>query len=68
MTADQVRDLLRAACDKAGSQSNWAKSAGLSPAYVSDVLAGKREPGPKVLRVLGVVVTAVYRKGLGEQQ
>ena len=38
----------------AGSQSAFAAQNCLSTGYVSDVLAGRREPGLKILRALGV--------------
>jgi hypothetical protein len=65
MIVDQVRNLLRAACNKAGAQRTWAKKAGLSTAYVSDVLAGKRMPGRKVLAALGIKATLTYHKRRG---
>jgi transcriptional regulator with XRE-family HTH domain len=37
-----------------GSQKAAAEALGVSAAYLSDVLRGKREPGPKVLRYFGV--------------
>lgn len=54
MTADDVRKLLRAACDDAGNQATFAKKAGVSRAYVTDVLKGNRNPGPSILRALGL--------------
>lgn len=64
MTEDEVRQMLRAACTKAGSQAAWATKHGITAAYVSDVLAGKRTFGPKVLEALGLeaIRTVVYRK------
>jgi hypothetical protein len=65
MTADDVRKLLKTACDKAGSLRAWARNNNLSPAYVSDVTLGKRAPGPSICEALGIEavkpVTA-YRK------
>jgi hypothetical protein len=61
MTADDVRALLRARIN--GSQASWAKANGVSPAYVSDVLSGRREPGDAILKALGLVRHPVaYRK------
>lgn len=40
--------MLRAACRKAGSMRAWARQHELSAAYVSDVLMGRREPGPAI--------------------
>ena len=40
----------------------WADKNSLSQAYVSDTLNGRREPGPKILRALGLVLEPNYRK------
>ncbi len=45
---------LRNACAEAGGQSEWAARHGVSPAYVSDVLCARRDPGPKILTPLGL--------------
>jgi hypothetical protein len=45
---------LRAACDAAGGQGEWARRHDLSPAHVSEVLNAKRDPGPAVLAALGL--------------
>jgi hypothetical protein len=58
MTANDVRDLLRTACD--GNQRRWAAANSISAPYVSDVLAGKREPGETILRALGLDRKTVY--------
>lgn len=67
MTADQVRALLARKCREAGSQRAWAKAIGVTPPYVHDVLLGRREPGPAILRALGLerVVTVTYRRAAG---
>jgi hypothetical protein len=49
---DGVCNLLRAKCN--GDQQAWAKANGLSPAYVSDVLNGRRDPADKILAALGL--------------
>jgi hypothetical protein len=54
MTADDVRELLKKACQKAGSNRAWAQANEVSPAYVSDVLLGRREPGPAILDPFGL--------------
>jgi hypothetical protein len=38
--------------EKAGSLRKWALTIGASAAYVSDVMLGKRDPGPKILTAL----------------
>lgn len=48
----QVRSILRGAIDLVGSQLLFAEHHGISPAYVSDVLAGRRMPGASILKAL----------------
>ena len=62
LTADHVRETLVAACQMAGSQTAWAGLHSLSPAYVSDVIHGRREPGASVLAALGIEKIVRYRK------
>jgi transcriptional regulator with XRE-family HTH domain len=54
MTEQQVIDRLLEYCKKSGSQSAVADEAGVSKTYLSDVLKGRRTPGPKILGVLGL--------------
>jgi hypothetical protein len=61
MRLEQVLALLRRRCDEAGDQATWAKRHGISPAYVSDALKGRREPGEKILGALGLVRVVTYR-------
>lgn len=49
---EDVKKLLRTACAIAGSQGGWARANGISAGYVSDILQGRREPGPDALRAL----------------
>lgn len=49
-----LRKLLKEQCDKAGGQKNWATSAGVSTAYVSDVLNNRRSPGDAISKALGL--------------
>jgi DNA-binding transcriptional regulator YdaS (Cro superfamily) len=44
-----------------GNQAAWARDHNLSPAYVSDVINGRREPGPAILEALGIERVVVYR-------
>lgn len=65
MTADDVRVLLKDACNKDGGIRAWARKHDLSAAYISDILLGRREPGPSVLRVFGLEAVhpeTIYRK------
>ena len=64
MTADDVRKLLATSCEAhraIGGQSAWAKIHGLSAAYVSDVLNGRREPGETICKALGIERVISYR-------
>lgn len=61
MTADEVRDKLRAACQEAGGQTAWARQVELGSAYVSDVLSGRREPGPAILKALSLARAVDYQ-------
>ena len=62
MNEAKVRELVRKAADGAGGVRALAKLWGISPAMVSDVLNGRRGPGPKVLSHFGLkrVVSVVY--------
>lgn len=57
--------LLRRAVTSAGSQRKWALAHGVSVQYVCDVLAGRREPGGKVLAALGVRRVVSYSRDRG---
>lgn len=54
-TDDDVRDALRKAVAKSGSQRKTADSIGVSSVYVSKVLNGQTPPGPSVASALGFV-------------
>ena len=62
MMLDHVLALLRRRCDEAGGQKVWARANGISTAYVSDVLNGRREPGDGILRPLGLEKVVTYRR------
>jgi len=62
MTADDVRKLLKNAVAEVGTAAAWAAKHNLSPAYVSDTLNKKREPGPAILKALGLTSEMQYRK------
>lgn len=44
------------------NQSAWARSRGISPSYVSEVLAGRRDPGKLILDALGLERVVTYRR------
>ena len=60
LDTNDIRQLLAAKCKEAGSQAAWAKAHSVSGQYVSDVLAGRREPGDAVLAGLGLVKQVGY--------
>jgi hypothetical protein len=60
MTSDEVRELMRLACQEAGGPKAWAVAHGISPAYVYDALAGRREMGAKILSALGLTKSIDY--------
>jgi hypothetical protein len=47
---------------KASNQSAVARDLGVSPAHINDVINGRRGPGKKLLRALGMVKHIVYMK------
>lgn len=60
MNVEMVRGIL---AHKAGqNRSAFARENGLSPSYVNEVIGGSREPGEKVLKVLGLEKVVSYRK------
>jgi len=44
------------------TQQTVARDLGISAAYLSDVLSGRREPGQKLLTALGLVRVVQYRR------
>lgn len=51
---------LRRRAEAAGSQAALAAEIGVSPQHLGDLLAGKREPGPRLLARLGLVRVVSY--------
>ena len=62
MKSDDVKKVLKKACEKAGGQRAWARQHDVSPAYVCETLAERREIGEKILKVLGYKSTVFYQK------
>jgi hypothetical protein len=55
MNREQVIELLRTECERAGSQVNFARQHKLSNTYIHDVLVQRnRVLGPKILKALGL--------------
>lgn len=60
-TVDPIAELKRVSA-AAGSQRQWALAHGISPAYVTDVLMLRREPGPLILHALGLERVVTYHR------
>lgn len=61
LTAPDVRALLRGVIERAGSQKATAMEAGVSYAFLNDVLHGRREPSGPLLDALGLERVVTYR-------
>lgn len=64
-TEDDVIAMLEQEIKKAGSQAAWADNNHISRQYVSDVVNGRRSPGLKVFRALGLFRVVEYTKEEG---
>ena len=62
MTDSIIIKRLLALVEKYGSQKAAAEHLGVSPQYLHDILAGLREPGPKILSALGYERVIRYQK------
>lgn len=62
MTKPQVLNRLRAAIREQGGQTYLADKIGITPCYISNALAGRCDPGPKLLRALGLEKIVSYRE------
>jgi predicted transcriptional regulator len=54
MTESEVRDKVAKRIQEAGSLRSLAKELKVSPALLSDFMNGRRKPGPKMLKPLGL--------------
>lgn len=45
------------------TKQETAKRLGVSPQYLSDIIAKRREPGPKILKALGYTKVVAYETG-----
>lgn len=52
---------LRQWAERLGSQRALAKHLGVSEPYLSDVIHGRRDPGPKLLKALGLDRVVSYQ-------
>jgi hypothetical protein len=62
MTKAQVLDRIEAAIKSAGSAQALADDWKVSASYLSDVRAGKRQPGPSILSKMGLTATPTYSR------
>ena len=62
MTEDDVRTKLHRAIQAHDSQKAFAISVGVSAQYVADFLAGRRTPGPAILKALGLKKVVRYER------
>lgn len=60
LTEEDARVRIRQLADQAGGVCALASLLGVSPSYVSDVLSGRRAPGPRFLAVVGLKKVVLY--------
>lgn len=61
MDKSDVIRLLEEEVKRLGSQRALADRLGVTPAYLGDVLRGRRDPGPAILEALGLEKDVIYR-------
>ena len=66
-TEQDLVDMIRDQIGDRKTQKEWAKKAGISPAYLSDFLQGRRGAGPAILKALGFDPTPFYRKAADDR-
>ena len=62
MTKDQLLEMLRKQAAAYDTDTQYARLLGVSPQYLCDILAGRREPGRKILEPLGYQRVVEYRR------
>lgn len=62
LTEQEVRERLRAAVEEAGGQRAFAAAHGFTPAYINDVVRGRRALADRILATLGIERVVVYRE------
>jgi hypothetical protein len=63
----RMRRMLDTAIGISGSQKAFAKKAGISEQYLSDVMRGRRDVGDKLLKWFGLERVVYYRRTDGGQ-
>ena len=66
LTSRELAKQLAATVSRDRRQKAIAIDLGISDAYLSDFLNGKREAGPMILTALGYEPTPFYRKARGQ--
>jgi len=61
MKNSDPREILKRRLDGM-TQAALAEELGIKPAYLSDILNFRRDPGPKVLRALGLTKIVTYQR------
>lgn len=61
-SVEEMRQLLREQCDRAGSQRAWADANTFSDAYICDVLKGARGISPELAKALGYEHRHIFYK------
>ena len=62
MNTQEFIAYLQRLASEVGSQKQLAKQLGVSPAYLGDILHGRREPGEKILKALGFQRSIYYHR------
>lgn len=62
MTRKEVVALLRAHCGNYETKKDAAAALGCTQVYMTDVIEGRRAPGRKILKGLGLKVEKVYER------
>jgi hypothetical protein len=65
--ADDLIEILRVRCQERGTQRAWAKDHGVSPAYVNDVLQGRREISDNFAALLGFERRVIFLENHSHQ-
>lgn len=60
MTEADLLQKMRKDVEKAGSMRKYAIKVGVTVAYISDILAGKRHPGPSIAKHYGLSVERTF--------
>lgn len=45
-----------------GDRTSFAASLGISTSHLSNIFGGKKKPGPKLLKALGLVEQTIYKE------